>query len=251
MQVTERFTNRVDDYQRYRPNYPQTLIDVLISESKLKPLANVADIGSGTGIFSERLLEQGLEVVGVEANQAMRQQAEDSLAGNRHFRSQSGRAEATELPDQSIDLITAAQSFHWFCNQQTLFEFRRILKPGGWLALIWNQRDMESRFQQQYDQVLQRYATDYAAVSHHNLKPDAFEHFFAQGQMRCYSFSNQQRFNFDQLMGRFRSSSYSPAPASREYQQAEQCLLHLYKQYQQNEYISFDYCCRMYLGPIS
>ena len=137
----ERFTNRVDDYVRYRPGYPPELFEMLLVECGLGQESRVADVGSGTGILTRALLEAtGARVAAIEPNAAMRAAAERSLAGEPRFESLSSSAEATGLPGASVDLVIAAQAFHWFDPPRTRAEFARILKPRGKVALVWNQR---------------------------------------------------------------------------------------------------------------
>ncbi|MEQ1936345.1 MAG: methyltransferase domain-containing protein [Fimbriimonadaceae bacterium] len=140
MSHLERFSNRVEDYAKYRPRYPEALGDFL-ADFGLKPGATVLDAGSGTGLFSDLLLSRGACVIGAEPNEGMRREAEVRLSDNKRFTSLAKSAEGTGLPAESIDLITAAQAFHWFDVTATKQEWKRILKPGGWVALVWNERD--------------------------------------------------------------------------------------------------------------
>src|SRR5262249_648330 len=140
---TSRFGARVDDYVKARPSYPAGLLAVLARECGLDKKSIVADLGSGTGIFTRLLLESGATVYAVEPNDEMRAAAERDLASER-FHSVRGRAEATTLPDASIDLATAAQAFHWFDVEATRRELVRILRPAGLAVLVWNDRDAQA-----------------------------------------------------------------------------------------------------------
>jgi SAM-dependent methyltransferase len=161
----QRFSNRVTDYVRYRPGYPSALIDLLRSECGLRPDHAVADIGSGTGLLSKLFLENGNRVFGIEPNEEMRRAGEECLAAYKNFSSVRGSSEATTLPDSSFDFITAAQAFHWFEPTATRREFLRILKPHGWVVVIWNDRRIsETAFGRAYEDLLVRYGTDYARV---------------------------------------------------------------------------------------
>ena len=144
--VTERFTNRVENYLKYRPDYPETAIAAIIRICKLTNNSVVADIGAGTGKFTRSLLQHEMQVFAVEPNQTMRQSAEELLTKFTGFHSQPGTAEHTGLAGCSVDLVVAAQAFHWFSSVRTLEEFSRILKPDGWLGLIWNRRTMTEPF---------------------------------------------------------------------------------------------------------
>ena len=176
--ATSRFSDRVDNYIRYRPGYPPQVLETLKSECGLKPEHRIADIASGTGIWTRLLLENGNNVVGVEPNAEMRQAAERLLASFPNFTSVAATAESTTLPDHSLDFVTAAQAAHWFNREQSRQEFMRILKPGGWLVLVWNERLTDSTpFLRDYEQLLLTYGTDYQDIRHERTT-DAVNEFF-------------------------------------------------------------------------
>ena len=158
-----RFSDRVDDYVRFRPGYPRALLEFLERMCNLGLGRAVADIGSGTGIWTRLLLESGARVIGVEPNHAMRAAAEGDLGRNDRFVGVDGSAEATGLADASVDLVTSAQAFHWFEPTRTRAEFKRILKPRGAVALIWNQRK-DTPLNRDYEVMLERFAPEYAQV---------------------------------------------------------------------------------------
>ena len=140
MDATERFSNRVQDYARYRPHYPAAVIGSLQTNCQLLETSVIADVGSGTGILTELFLRHGNPVLAVEPNRQMREAGERLLEGYPHFQSIAGRAEATTLPEQSVDFVTAGQAFHWFDRKKAKAEFSRILKARGWVVLAWNER---------------------------------------------------------------------------------------------------------------
>src|SRR5437879_9326158 len=165
--ATSRFSDRVENYVRYRPGYPPQALETLKAECGLSADYVIADIASGTGIWTRLLLENGNRVFGVEPNAEMRTAGERLLAGFSRFTSIKGTAESTTLPDRSVDLVTAAQAAHWFDRPRARREFLRILKPGGWLVLLWNERRTDSRpFLRDYEQLLLTYGTDYQEVRH-------------------------------------------------------------------------------------
>src|ERR1019366_5901844 len=135
---TTRFSSRVENYIKYRPGYPQAIVDLLSARCGLTSASVIADVGSGTGILTELMLRNGNKVFAVEPNRDMREAAERLLSQHPNFISVEGTAEVTRLNDASVDLIVAGQSFHWFDRVKTRQEFLRVLKPGGWVALIWN-----------------------------------------------------------------------------------------------------------------
>ncbi len=247
---TRRFSDRVEAYQKYRPGYPPALVSTLLEKTGLDAGAIVADVGSGTGIFTRLLLDHGLHVGAVEPNTNMRLAAETALADYQQFTSIDGSAEQTGLEDDSIDLVTAAQAFHWFNNATTRAEFQRILKPGGKLALIWNRRAVSEPFQQAYDAILREYALEYNQVNHMNLDEDDIAAFFRAGSMELLHFDNSQSLDFSALIGRLQSSSYCPAEDSAQYIPLVTELLGLFDQFALNGRIDFAYDTRLYLGIV-
>ena len=164
---TQRFSSRVDNYVRYRPGYPVVVLDLLKKMCGLTPDSVIADIGSGTGIFTRMLLQNGNRVFGIEPNADMLMAAEKLLASFPRFTSVAGAAETTTLTDYSVDFITAAQAAHWFDRERARREFVRILKPRGWTVLLWNERRTDSTpFLREYEQLLLTYGTDYQEVRH-------------------------------------------------------------------------------------
>src|SRR5437868_5043297 len=141
---TTRFSNRVQDYAKYRPGYPREMFELLKDECALFRHTYIADIGSGTGILARYFLEEGNIVLGIEPNAEMRAYAERDLAGFKKFSSVDGTAEVTTLPNTCVDMVTAAQAAHWFDFPKARAEFVRILKPGGWVVLAWNERELDT-----------------------------------------------------------------------------------------------------------
>jgi SAM-dependent methyltransferase len=210
---TTRFSDRVEDYVRYRPRYPSAVIDLLKSTCGLARDSVVADIGSGTGILSEMLLGLGCRVYGVEPNREMREAGERQLAQSPGFVSVDGRAEATTLPDASVDLVMAGQAFHWFDRLRTRAEFIRILRPGGWAALMWNKRRKSGTpLAEAYERVLLEYAVDYRSVDHDNVTDEIIAEFFHPAEVRVCSFENHRTLDYPSLEGYLRSASYAPSP---------------------------------------
>ena len=248
--ATRRFSDRVEDYIRFRPGYPEELITFLLDQTGLGTRSRAADIGSGTGIFSHLLLNAGLVVYAVEPNPEMRAAAENLHADHPGFHSIAAPAEATGLDDQSLDLVTAAQAFHWFNNEPTRSEFTRILKAEGYLALIWNRRRIGQDFQREYEAVLRRRAPEYSKVNHMNLDNDDIGKFFAPDSLEKLTFDNRQQFDFDGLLGRVKSSSYCPMENSDEFELLRDDLRVLFEKHRVDGTIDFEYDTDLYLGRI-
>lgn len=210
---TERFSDRVADYVRYRPRYPEAVLETLRAECGLTGDWVVADIGSGTGILTELFLKNGNRVFGVEPNAEMRRAGERQLAGYPEFRSVDARAEDTGLEDAAVDLVAAGQAFHWFDRSRARAEFGRILKPGGWTALVWNERKLGGTpFLEAYEALLRRFGTDYATVNQRQTDEAVRREFFGGEGPRRAVFDNRQDFDLEGLRGRLLSSSYTPGP---------------------------------------
>jgi SAM-dependent methyltransferase len=210
MDTVGRFSNRVANYVKYRPDYPREIVAWLEKQGALANDSIVADVGCGPGQSTKMFLENGNRVYGVEPNAAMRAAAAEYLNGFSNFIPVDGTSENTALDDASVDLIVAAQAFHWFDPQPTREEFKRILKPNGHVALMWNERQLDtSPFLVEYEAFLLKYATDYETVRHENVDKLRLDQFF-QAPYESATFQNVQVFDFDGLKGRMFSSSYMP-----------------------------------------
>ena len=248
---TKRFSNRVADYVKYRPDYPREILSLLRNRIGLNNSWTIADIGSGTGISARMFLEHGNEVFAVEPNADMRAAAEQSLGNEPRFHSLDGSAEQTTLADSSIDLIVAAQAFHWFDLEKCKPEFIRILKPGGWCALIWNERKSAgSSFLEAYDALLRKYSAEYMAVRHQRIEAGQFDSFFAPYGFERACFANQQLLDEESLIGRCLSSSYAPAPGDTNHAPLLEELGQIFDHNQSNGLVAFEYETEVYLGRL-
>jgi SAM-dependent methyltransferase len=209
---TTRFTDRVAHYVKSRPGYPDALVEALRTEVGVVPGSIVADVGSGTGLSTAVVRRLGGEVYAVEPNAAMREAAETRFAGDPLVHSINGRAEETGLPAHSVDVVIAGQAFHWFDVAATSREFARILRPGGRVALFWNtRRSNGTPFLEGYEQLLDRFGTDYREVNHRRVNTEVLQAFF-RGPWHTRRFTQEQPLDFDGLRGRLLSSSYVPGP---------------------------------------
>lgn len=245
-----RFSNRVDDYVKYRPDYPGAVLACLVEETGLKPSWMIADIGSGTGILSRLFLENGNKVFGVEPNAEMREAGEQHLSKFGRFASVDGRAEATGLDPASVDLVSAAQAFHWFDMAEAKREFRRILAPGGWVTLVWNTRTpTSSPFMRDYEALLVEHALDYQEVDHRNLDVEALESFFDSYRRRV--FNHFQDFDYAGLEGRLMSSSYAPSREHPKHRVIIEELKAVFDAHQREGIVRMEYDTEMYVGSLA
>lgn len=248
---TLRFSNRVEDYVKYRPHYPTAVVALLEQQVLLKPGLPVADIGSGTGISAELFLQKGYTVWGIEPNREMRQKSEELLQSYPEFKAIDGTAEATTLPDHSVALIVAGQAFHWFSREQCRLEFDRILKPGGGVALIWNERLTGTPFEKDYEDLIIRHGNQYQKVDHRNIDEAAIEAFFTPGTATLSVFDNQQHFTYEGLEGRLLSSSYMPVKDGPGYAEMVADLKVLFDQYQTGNQVTIHYATKVYWGRLT
>jgi len=246
----ERFSNRVENYIKYRPAYPPAVLQLLKDKAGLTRESVVADIGAGPGISARQFLENENIVYCVEPNDAMRQSAENILQKYPGFRSVKGDSENTTLPDASVDLVTAAQAFHWFRPEPTKREFKRIIKPGGYVALIWNIRLVDaSPFLIEYEKFIMDNANDYAAVRHENITDREISDFF-DGKLESAEFENVQIFDFDGLKGRLFSSSYMPAESSESGEKVEAKLRGLFDKHAEGGKIEISYTTKIFYSKL-
>jgi SAM-dependent methyltransferase len=247
---TERFSGRAENYRRYRPGYPPAAIDVLAARCGLTSGAVVADVGSGTGILSEQLLERGAQVIGIEPNDAMRAAAEARLAAEPRFRSVAATAEATTLMQESVDLWVAAQAFHWFDAPRARTEALRVLRAGGCAALLWNERPPEpGAFFEEYEALLRRHAAEYTTIASRRVDEASMREFLG-GTMQSARFPNQQTLDYAGLKGRLLSSSYAPAPGQPEHEPMMSGLRALFDRYSRGGEVVFPYETRVYYARL-
>jgi SAM-dependent methyltransferase len=247
MDATRRFSNRVDNYVRFRPGYPADLVRAIAEAGVLTAASVVADIGSGTGISAAALLEIGCTVLAVEPNDAMRGAAERQLAGRPGYRSVRGTAEATSLPPQSVDLVAAGQAFHWFDREASRSEFLRILKPAGHVALFWNERVLDGEFAAGYERLLETHGTDYREVTHQRIDAAGLQAFFGRPPATRV-FRHAQHFDLEGLTGRLLSSSYAPAAGHPGHEPMLEALADLFRRCQHDGLVTFTYDATLYIG---
>jgi SAM-dependent methyltransferase len=246
---TGRFTGLADVYAGSRPSYPAEAIDSILARGRLGPLSLLVDVGCGTGISARLFAERGVPVIGIEPNEDMRRRAiaHATPPGASAPTYCEGRAEVTGLSAGVADVVLAAQAFHWFEADAALREFHRILKPDGWVALLWNERDEADPFTSAYGDVI-RSAPGAAALEGTRARagePLLTHPLFQDGER--LSFTNGQVLDEQGLLGRACSASYAPRePAAAA--AFETALREVFGRYQQEGRVVVRYVTSLFLA---
>ena len=249
---TKIFSKTTDYYDKFRPTYPRELFDLLAAEYQINSSKIVADIGSGTGIFSKHLLDRSYRVISVEPNDDMRKIAESKLSKYREFTSVSATAEVTTIESNSIDIITVATAFHWFNPELTKKEFKRILKTNGWCFLVWNIRNNAIPIMQDYDSMMREHIDDYDKVVKNTnfAADDMIIDFFKPNNVQINQFKNVQSLNLEGLKGRVLSVSYSPKFGDEKYAALMAATEKLFDKYKTSGQVELHYQCKCYVGQL-
>jgi SAM-dependent methyltransferase len=249
---TGRFSGREGDYSKYRPSYPEALfadLDRLV----WTPRSTVADIGAGTGLFTRLVAPRVGHVIAVEPNAAMAAQGRAQSSGLSNLSWEAGTAEATGLPEASVDVLTCAQAFHWFDQTATAREWRRILRNEGQAVLVWNERDEEAApLHGEYNELVIRWCPDYLKVNHSNVTPGHIADFFAPFPVERRVYPYPQRFDLEGLQGRLRSASYCPALGQPGHRELMDGLAVLFDRYRQADgLVDFRYRTVAWIGRLT
>jgi ubiquinone/menaquinone biosynthesis C-methylase UbiE len=248
---TRRFSSRVESYVKYRPGYPNAVIATLRDECQLGPASFIADIGAGTGLLTQLFLQNGNPVFAVEPNPEMRAVAERLLQRYSDFRSVAGKAEASTLADRSVEFVVAGQAFHWFDRPKAQKEFARILKPTGWVMLVWNQVELHSSpFLQAHEHLLQKYAMRRPRVDHRERDEAAAEDLFGSGGFKSRAFRHSQRLDHAGVQGRVRSLSTMPEPGHPDHEKMLAELAEIFRSHEVDGTVEFRYVATMFYGRL-
>ena len=247
---TERFSSRVDNYVQYRPSYPAEAIDLLRERCGLGRGSAVADLGSGTGILTALLLDAGARVFAVEPNPGMRGAAERLLGGRGGFVSVAGTAEASTLEAHSVGLVVAGQAFHWFDLGKTKKEFKRILKKGGYVAILYYSRSEKTELSKDYEKIVKKYGRNFARVRETDGR--VFGRFFGKDKYKKYEFwaASVRRLDLDGFISRFLSASYMPKSSERSYKPMIRDIKRIFDKNEKNGVVSMSYDVVLYLGKL-
>lgn len=250
MKGVERFSNKAQKYELYRPTYPEDSVLKILDLCKSVPAnkIKIADIGSGTGKFTKLLLDKGFIVYAIEPNEQMRTIAENKFENYENFFSINTTAENTTLEDNSVSIITAAQAFHYFELDKVKKEFIRILNEEGKVVLLWNFRLRESNFIKEYENIIYNLHSNKVEPTHaqDNMTDELFKNFFENYEI--VNISNSQEFDFDSLWGRTLSNNHMPNENEPEYFKLYEDIQKVFNKYQQNGKVLFQYRTQIVIG---
>ena len=245
-----KFDKKGEIYSKARPSYPDELFAYLKEQKLILESTVAADIGSGTGIFTEELCPYVSKIFAIEPNDDMRSVAEGKYAVHNNIISVNSSAEDTKLDDKSVDFITVAQAFHWFDRQSFKTECRRILKDGGKILLVWNDRDTGSELIRVNYDINRRFCPNFKGSSNGiDFSKDAFKDFF-EGDFDMVQFRNDLIYDENAFVSRSLSSSYAPKPGEEKYDGYIAELQELFKKHSQNDTIPYPYITRCYIGKV-
>ena len=234
---------RVEAYTRFRPSYPAEVVALAERECGLRAGETVADIGCGTGLLARLFLERGCHVIGVEPNPEMRDAGQKALAGLAGFHMVNGRAESTTLSTASVDLVTAGQAAHWFDPRQACAEFVRILKPGGRLMLVWNERKREPGFMSDYEALIAQHAPEQPRIDAQRIT-----RLFGGSNWSVVRFDHRQTLDAEGLRGRVASSSYTPLPGTAAFAALMTEVDAVFARHQRDGLVTVAYDTEVYYG---
>ena len=209
----ELFTGKAEDYARFRPSYPDQVLQFLKSRI---PEGNILDVGAGTGIFTGLLSRGYKNVTALEPNKNMREKFMQNFPG---IPCLEAAGESTPLPENSVDLITIAQAFHWLDEEKFKKEAGRILKNNGKAAVIWN-NSIKDEFSAARDAISRKYCPSFRKGHAGKRTPEEGDDFLRHTyfrQVEVVSFANPFTMDLAAFQGNIRSRSYALTPDNREY----------------------------------
>lgn len=251
-QGAERFSSKTDDYAKGRPDFPKEIIDFLYEHKVIDEKSIIADIGSGTGRFTKLLLERDHHVYGVEPNDEMRSKAEELLSKFNNFTSISGNAESTTLPNNSLDLITVAQAFHWFDKEKCLVEFKRILKDNGKVFIIWDDLINDyNDFSKEFRNLSNRFRKVAPETNGKRVSRDeTIAELFKDKKHISNYFDHELYQNFERVKAGALSASFAPKADEDNYEEFISELERVFNKYAENGEVCTGFRVTCCLGKI-
>lgn len=248
----EKFSGKATHYDYARPAYAESLLNTLYSDYGFSPQSVIADIGSGTGIFTEQLLKRGNKVYGVEPNTDMRKAGEERLKGYQNFVSVNGDAANTKLLNTSIDIITVAQALHWFPLEEFSKECKRILKPNGQVVIVYNQR-CNDFINKDVDAVVARYCDIRNAstgAAYIELKRKRINELY-NGKFIEICKSNSLLMDKNKFLSYWLSRSYAPREGDVNYKLFVNDIVSVFDKYAKDGLITLKQESMAYIGKVN
>jgi len=247
---TTRFTGKAEAYDRHRERYPVAEVLTQLREwCRLQPQWTIADVGAGTGMLAEVFLENGNRVIAIEPNKEMRVACERMKVRWPRLEVTNATAEATGLPDASVDMVAAGRAFHWFDTIPALTEFHRVLKPGGWVALVSAGRaHVQTEQALAFEQLLVERGTDHTYARSTYRIHDKLEDLFLD--LHKAEIAGEQRFDWETLQGFTQSLSVSPRPGAPGFEAFEEALRRHFDQFAQQGVLTMQTTCWISSGRL-
>ncbi|HLO27660.1 MAG TPA: class I SAM-dependent methyltransferase [Anaerolineales bacterium] len=233
MRTTEIYSTKAEKYAKYRWDYSLQAIEAIIQIAHVTEQTLAADIGAGTGMLTKHFAGRVRHIYAVEPNDEMRKIAEGQLERFENCSVIKGCAEAIPLGNQSVDLITVAQALHWFDPTRTRAEFRRVLKPKGWLTAIRNYG-----VDQTLNQAMGRICAEadraglLEAVPHPEEKPVSY--YCGHEDIQRLTYEIEEKQNWDEFIGSLLSASYMPEESHPSYPRLERVARQVFDDLSEN-----------------
>lgn len=246
----KKFDSKGSVYVKGRPAYPEKMFEYLINKKVITPDAIVADVGSGTGIFTSQIAPLVSKVFAIEPNADMRTKAEMCFIEYENITSVNGTAENTTLSQNSIDLITVAQAFHWFDRAKFKSECKRILNGTGKVFLVWNDRDVTAQVIKDNFEVNKKYCPNFKGSSNGiDFSEEGFTDFF-DGDFEIVEFDNGLVYDKEAFVSRNLSSSYAPKVGDECYDEYVKAVIEIFDKHSKNGVVDYPYITRCYIGKV-
>lgn len=247
---TKFYFGKQEDYSKYRPSYPKDLFEFLVKNYDLKS-KDIVELGAGTGKFAKIASLYSNKIYYVEPNADMINKGKEYCNDCNNIIFVNNSAENTKLNNNIADIIFAVQSFHWFDKTTVKEEVKRILKPNGYFAIVWNDwEDENNEFSRKYFKYISEWNTKLTGRKYQHKNVDDRKNFFKEGMYDTYTFIHSKQYNLEMLIGLSKSLSYAPKKDEIYYDEFIKGIIEIFNKYQIDDYVRFDFHTEMYIGKI-